>query len=365
MFTTARSTRIHRLSWTALAVVPFVLAACGGDKADAKPVRSVTVIDSHAIQPPGPPKGDVKPASNTTVGGTAGRTAVDVTMPATYENADAVFKGGHYPEAAEMFEKYVASNPNNAFGFYMLGLSSWKAGDFDRAEEAFDKSIDLNPAFAKSYFNQGRVLLDLKRAPEALEQIEKGLGIDSTSSDGWRLKARAQAASGDMDGAIKTYQTLLVRADEDLWGLNNLGVLMLDTGDYEGALGPLARVVQLKPTSPLFQNNFGMALERSGYPVAALHAYETAVRDDSGYTKAVKNAERLRGIVTDSTVKDEVTVQDLAEAFRLKVKMWRETVTPPAQVEVEVKPDSVPVKPDSIPATTGDPGAMGSRSVCR
>ena len=197
----------------------------------------MTVIDSHAIQPPGPPKGDVKPASNTTVGGTAGRTAVDVTMPATYENADAVFKGGHYPEAAEMFEKYVASNPNNAFGFYMLGLSSWKAGDFDRAEEAFDKSIDLNPAFAKSYFNQARVLLDLKRAPEALEQIEKGLGIDSTSSDGWRLKARAQAASGDMDGAMKTYQTLLVRADEDLWGLNNLGVLMLDTRRLRGRAG--------------------------------------------------------------------------------------------------------------------------------
>jgi hypothetical protein len=91
--------------------------------------------------------------------------------------------------------------------------------------------------------------------------------------------------------------------------------------------------------------------------VAALHAYETAVRDDSTYTKAVKNAERLRTIVSDSTATDEVTVQDLAEAFRTKVKMWKDTTTPKGGVEVKVKPDTGWVSPDTteIPPTTGDP----------
>ena len=341
MYTIARNARIRRFSSAALVVVPFALAACGGDKADAKPVASVKVTDTRATQPPPPPTTTAKLASNPTARGTVGRPTVDITtMPATYENANDVFKAGHYPEAADMFEKYVASKPNSAFGFYMLGLSSWKAGDLDRAKDAFDKSIDIDPTFVKSYFNEARVLIDLKRAPEALEQVEKGLALDSSSADGWRLKARAQAATGDMDGAKQTYRDLLLRNDEDTWGLNNLGVLMLDGGDYEGALGPLARVVQIRPTAPLFQNNFGMALERSGYPVAALHHYEQAVRDDSGYTKAVINAERLRGIVTDSTIADEVTVQDLAEAFRLKVKMWKETVTPVAEVKLVVKPDS-------------------------
>lgn len=361
MLATTRSIRIHRAAWATLAIVPFVVAACGGDTAKANPVTSSKVSDIRAVQPPAAPKGGTTGpvASTRATGATSG---VDVTMPATYENADDVFKAGHYPEAATMFEKYVAANPNNAYGFYMLGLSSWKAGDFERAKEAFDKSIDINPAFAKSYFNQGRVLLDLKRAPEALEQIEKGLGIDSASTDGWRLKARAQASTGDLDGAMQTYRTLLVRNDEDIWGLNNLGILMLDSGDFEGSLGPLARAVQLKPTSPLFQNNFGMALERSGYPVAALHHYSEAVRDDSSYTKAVKNVERLRGTVTDSTAKDEVTVDDLAEAFRVKVKTWKESVTPAGAKQMTVKPlvakpDSQTVKRDrtEVPPTIGDP----------
>jgi hypothetical protein len=91
--------------------------------------------------------------------------------------------------------------------------------------------------------------------------------------------------------------------------------------------------VQVKPTAPLFQNNFGMALERSGYTVAALRHYEEAVRNDSTFTKAVKNAERLRGTMTDTTATEEVSVTNLAEAFRLKVKAWKE-----GGVKVEVRP---------------------------
>ncbi|MDE3215675.1 MAG: tetratricopeptide repeat protein [Gemmatimonadota bacterium] len=318
MYTIART--IRRLSFTALFAAPFAVAACGGDTADARPVETVKTVKS-----PVPP-----PKVNTTPGSVDGRIVTTespsprpaVTGPVSYQDANDVFKAGHYPEAAEMFERYVAGKPDDAFGLYMLGLSSWKAGDFERAEQAFDKAIDIDPTFAKSYFNSARVLLDLKRAPEALERVEKGLAVDSTSADGWRLKARAQAATGDLDSAMATYRQLLVRNDQDLWGLNNLGVLMLDTGDYTGALGPLARVVQLRPTAPLFQNNYGMALERSGYPVAALHAYERAAKDDSTFTKAVKNAERMRGVVTDTTAREEVSLQDLAEQFRQKVKAW-------------------------------------------
>ncbi|HEY5219351.1 MAG TPA: tetratricopeptide repeat protein [Gemmatimonadaceae bacterium] len=341
MYTIARSVRIHRLAWAAFViVVPFALAACGGNKADARPVISGKTV---AAPPPKTASVDGKgaPTSISTGSGKTELAKVSVTGPVTYDNANEVFKAGHYPEAAAMFERYVADTPSNVFGQYMLGLSSWKAGDFPRAEQAFDRAIALDSTFAKSYFNSGRVLLDLKRAPEALERIEKGLSLDSTSRDGWRLKARAQANAGDLDGAKETYRQLLVMNDEDLWGLNNLGVLMLDSGEFEDALGPLARAVQLKPTAPLFQNNFGMALERSGYPVAAKHAYEAAVHDDSNFTKAAKNLERLRAATTDTASVDEVTVSDLAEKFRLQVKMWKETETPTGQAKVVVKPDSV------------------------
>lgn len=316
MFATTRSA-IGRL----IVVLPFAVVACGGDKSAAS-------LATAEAKPPVP----VTPAARLTTVANGGAPL----SPATYENGDAAFKAGKYHDAAELFKTRVGSKPD-ANGFYMLGLSSWKAGDFAGAKEAFDKSIELNPNFAKSYFNEARVLLDTKRAPEALELIEKGRAIDSTSTDGVRLKARAQSEGGDIEGAMQTYRDLLVHDDADTWGLNNLGVLLLDRGEFTDALGPLARLVQVKPTAPLFQNNYGMALERSGYKVSALRHYEDAVRNDSTFTKAVKNAERLRGIVTDTTATEEVSVNSLAEAFRLKVKAWKE-----GGVKVEVKPVEKP-----------------------
>ncbi len=317
MFATTRSALV-RVSRTAIVALPFAIVACGGDKS--------TAVSTAEAKSPVP----VAPVSRLT---TVTNGGASVAPAGTYENGEAAFKAGKYRDAAEMYKVRVGTKPTDANGFYMLGLSSWKAGDFGGAKDAFDKSIELNPAFAKSYFNEARLLLDMKRAPEALELIEKGRAIDSTSPDGVRLKARAESEGGNIEGAMQTYRDLLVRDDADTWGLNNLGVLLLDRGEFTDALGPLARVVQVKPTAPLFQNNLGMALERSGYKVAALRHYEEAVRNDSTFTKAVKNVERLRGVVTDTTAKEEVNVNDLAEAFRQKVKTWKEF-----GVKVEVKP---------------------------
>jgi tetratricopeptide (TPR) repeat protein len=318
MFATTRSA-IVRVSRLAVVALPFAVVACGGDRNTA----TLSTADAKGVVPVTP----VARLTTVTNGGTP------ISPADTYESGDAAFTAGNYRAAAELFKVRVDAKPGDANGFYMLGLSNWKGGDFAGAKDAFDKSIALNPKFAKSYFNEARLLLDMKRAPEALELIEKGGAIDSTSPDGVRLKARAESESGDIEGAMKTYRDLLVRDDADTWGLNNLGVLLLDRGEFTDALGPLARVVQVKPTAPLFQNNYGMALERSGYRVAALRHYEEAVRNDSTFTKAVKNAERLRGVVTDTTATEEVSVSDLAEAFRQKVKTWKDSV-----VKVEVKP---------------------------
>jgi tetratricopeptide (TPR) repeat protein len=270
----ATRTTVRRVATAALVALPFAAAACGKDsvkEAQAAPVMVVTE-----------PEPLVRP--------------VEPVVPAT---------------------------PVDAHGWYTLGLSSRKEGAFEAAHEAFEKSIELDPTFAKAYFNGARALLDLKRAPEALEFVVKGLVIDSTSPDGGRLKARALSESGDMTGATVTYKELLVRDDSDAWTLNNFGMMLMDHNCFQDAVGPLARAVQIRPTAPLFLNNLGMALERSGNPVVALRHYEEAIKHDSTFMKAVRNVERLKPLVTDTTSVPEVIVSDKAEQFRQLVLSWK------------------------------------------
>lgn len=333
-------TRSKHVSQGHLALIPFLaltvaLAACGGEDAPSRIAEAEAAV---TVAPVTAPKVE--------------RTTPATDLPredrgVTFGTPEEAFKAGEYREATRLYRTRLESATDDGHGHYMLGLSSWKAGDFDGARKAFDRAIELNPQFAKAYFNQGRVLLDLGRAPEALEVIEKGRAIDSTSGEGLRLVARAKAEGGDIDGAIATYRELLVRDEDDAWGLNNLGMLYLERGDVDGALGPLARAVQVRPTAPLFLNNLGMALERKGYPVAALRRYELAVQHDSTNKKAVRNVDRMKGLVaSDSTqgaLVDEVNVHDLAEEFRQVIRAWKaESAVVPTVPEVTTPEVVVP-----------------------
>ena len=53
----------------------------------------------------------------------------------TYEDAEAAYTAGRYNDAVVMFSAYTDRKPENVWGEYMLGLSSWKAGDPQRARD--------------------------------------------------------------------------------------------------------------------------------------------------------------------------------------------------------------------------------------
>src|SRR3954454_18357679 len=289
-------------------------------------------------------------------GSTAGHdSAGDVgtkAAPVTYARAESTFNRGNYDEATQLFSVYTESNPDNAWGYYMLGVSAWKSGERDRALSAFDRSIELDPNHRKSLYNSGRVLLDMGRPQQALERIEKALSQDPTSSEGLRLLGRTRYILGQVDEAIEAYHRALAIDDRDVWAMNNLGLIYIDQNQPEAALPALARAVQLKGNAPVFQNNLGVALERSGHPEAAAHAYESAVQVDSTYQKAAVALARVTGL-TQETDSVSVDLGQLAQQFGREIESWKGSGS---EITQEVL-DSTPVASDSSTAsieTKGD-----------
>jgi tetratricopeptide (TPR) repeat protein len=309
----------RRRSWLWLALLPGALVACGGNPPAQEQGGSTAAV---------PPTGTVAVIPAGGLPAAVPAPAPVVNREVTYEVAQSSYTAGRFGEAKEMFEGYVSLKPENPFGHYMLGLASWKSGDLVRAESAFDRALELDPSHVKSWVNSARLLLDLNRDHEALERAEQALVLEPGLPDALRLKARARARLGDRDGARQVYREALLADERDVWTLNNLGVLELEADLPLAAIGPLARAVQLRGTAPLFQNNLGMALERAGYPGAALQAYEAAVRADSTFQKAVVNLARLRAVEGLPGVHDGPSVVDLSEEFRLQIRMWRQGVIP-------------------------------------
>jgi predicted Zn-dependent protease len=304
--------------FTALAVAVLVPLAAGcsdGDRSSTGSGSSTTTASTGAATP----TPSSTPATTSTE---KPRSTVVGTVAPSYADADRAFHRGRYEEAASMFEAYSESNPDNAWGHYMLGLSAWKTGDHTRALEAFDAALRIEPTHRKSLLNSARVLLETSRPQDALDRVEQALAIEPLSGEALRLEGRAHHELGQIPQAIDAYQRALALDDHDVWAMNNLGYLYIQQGRCDAALPPLARAVEIRSNVPVFQNNFATALERSGYFVAARQAYEAALQADSTYSKASVGLDRVNahGTVSDTSTVD---VAALSKEFQDQVEQWR------------------------------------------
>ena len=338
MSRTHRSTQAARIAGGAITASALLVlaAACrvsGIKPSDvaATPPQQPVVVEPTRAEVVQPESGSVIPAN------------------VSYADAESTFRTKDYQKAAEMFDVYTKSHEKNPWGFYMLGLSSWRAGQLDRAKAAFDDALELDPRHVKSLVNASRVLLESDQPAEAARAIE----IDPASSDAYRVMGRTQALLGNADDAVEAYRTALAIDPEDTWSMNNMGLVLIQQGRFEEALRPLARATQLGEGTAVFENNLGIALERTGHYGAAAEAYRAALAADSSYGKAAASLARVEGRDDEPGV-EPMTVAELGDSFAQEVTQWSEQrvseIAPPSVESDSAKGESV--KSDSVHGVT-------------
>jgi len=248
-----------------------------------------------------------------------------VAAAVTFESAESSFRERRYGEAVERFTTYTSERPSNPWGFYMLGLSAWKAGDSEKAEGAFRQALSLDSAHVKSYLNLSRVLIESGRPDSAMPYLNTVLRIDETVGEAYRLIGRVHDAKGELDEAVTAYHEALSLDSTDVWSMNNLGLVLIHQGAFDEALRPLARATRLAPEVATFQNNLGMALERTGHFTAAAEAYRAALGADSTFSKASVNQERVSTLKEDPNT-PPVDLKALSDEFGRVMGAWREDV---------------------------------------
>src|SRR5436190_10760201 len=192
-------------------IVAMVIAAACGDKTPPRADASESAV--------GPTATATTPSAGSTVVG-----------PVTFERAESVYHERRFDDAVALFRAYTETKPENPWGFYMVGMSSWKSGDRTGAEAAFGRALELDSSHVKAHLNLSRVLIEDGRPSDAVPHIERAIALDSVSSEGYRLLGRAYDALGKTDSAVSGYQKALVRDDGDFWAMNNLAMVFIGEG---------------------------------------------------------------------------------------------------------------------------------------
>lgn len=326
------SHKTHRpIFYAAVAALLSLLAVagCGTDEDTISKKKTPPATGATTETPPQP-----APATEETA-----TPAVQPVQEATYTNSERAFLDGRYDEAVDLFTRYTEKQPDNPWGHYMLGLSAWKDGRLDVAEGAFQQTLTLDPSHLKSCLNLARVLLESKRASEALPVLDRAIAIDSTSSAAYRLKGNALHDLNRDDEAVTAYQAAIQLDPEDAWSMNNLAFIRIQEDRFDDALPALARATELRKDVPVFYNNLGMALEHGGHYADAAEAYGFAVALDGSNTKAVLNHDRVTTVRDDPSI-PAVDLTALARAFESAIESSKLAVTTSARADslVSVQP---------------------------
>ncbi len=109
--------------------------------------------------------------------------------------------------ALELLIEADRRDPHNAEILYLMGLARFRSGDPEGALGPLVRAVDIDPRvrFGEPYLVAGQALMALGRHEEAEDAMERYVGSNSSSVQGYHLLGQAGAARGDREGAVKAF----------------------------------------------------------------------------------------------------------------------------------------------------------------
>src|SRR5439155_27069905 len=98
------------------------------------------------------------------------------------------------------------------------------------------------------------------------------------SNEAYRLVGRVKRELGDSSGAIVAYKKAIVLDERDAWSMNNLAKVYIGQGQFEEALGPLVRAIEIDSTVAAFHTNLGRALAHTADRTRLAEAFVEQVK---------------------------------------------------------------------------------------
>ena len=165
---------------------------------------------------------------------------------------------GKTDEAVAKFMEVVATIPNCAECYANIGTVQTKAKKYDEAEAAFKKAIELKPDFAEAYNGLANLYNAEKKFDLAAEAGKKAMELGTGAAAGaggggatasaafnqgvilWNA-GKIPEAKAQFEQAVKLDATL---ADAQYW----LGMALLNGGDTAGAKPKFEAYLKLSPT---------------------------------------------------------------------------------------------------------------------
>jgi tetratricopeptide (TPR) repeat protein len=212
--------------------------------------------------------------------------------------ATAHHQAGRLDQAARLYARVLAAEPDQADALHLLGVIQQQRGDCQTSIALIERAIALNPGAAHYHCNLANALTGVGRFAQAAEACRRALTLDPNLAMAQSNLGVALRAVGRPLLAIDAFQAAIALQPERAEAYANLGVLLTEQGRREEAAQVLRRALAQWPDYAEAHFNLAGAVARLDDReslVSGLAHYDRAVALRPSYAEAHANrAEVLR-----------------------------------------------------------------------
>jgi tetratricopeptide (TPR) repeat protein len=158
----------------------------------------------------------------------------------------------------------VTTGSHQALRVFSQGLQAWNQGDVARSMQLLEEAIALDTTFAMAYRKLAIILNNQdERRARAVEAATKAYTFRDRLTERERYLVTAayhSVVTGNRDQVISAYRTVLDMFPDDIYALNNLGVIYTGLDDPERAADLYAQALAVDSTLRLHYSNLASAL---------------------------------------------------------------------------------------------------------
>jgi tetratricopeptide (TPR) repeat protein len=213
-----------------------------------------------------------------------------------------------YHSAESLWRDVASTRPRNARAFENLGTVLMVERRIHEAIPEYQRAVELDPDFASARNNLANALSQTGQFGEAIKHYDEVLRVEPFHADAHINKAHAFDRLGRTAEAIEAYQaaTQLDPTEvtpEFLARVHvNLGSVLGNQGDLDGAIAEYREAVRLRPDYDLAHYWWGIVLFRQGQLDEAIEHFSRTleINPDHGAARRALEEARLQAEERDS-----------------------------------------------------------------
>lgn len=156
--------------------------------------------------------------------------------------------------------------------------------DFDRAEADCIETLELDPSSTAAWNGLGWALYDSDDLEGPLEAFDRSLAINvSVKGLGGKAAMGRRAGRIESDEAREILDAAHPIDPEYTWAGREIGWLLFDTDNYEGAAEQFRLIIEADPDDVYAYYGVGRASPENSDPSTALDAFNVALADQSDH----------------------------------------------------------------------------------